>query len=62
MPVPEMNRSAIVRRLESEGWVNQGGGSHDVFRHPTKPVSVVVPRHRTLSPGVARNIAKVAGW
>jgi hypothetical protein len=23
---------------------------------------IVVPRHRTLSPGVARVIAKVAGW
>ncbi len=23
---------------------------------------IVVPRHRTLSPGVARAIAKAAGW
>ena len=29
---------------------------------PQGPDRIVVPRHRTLSPGVARVIAKVAGW
>jgi predicted RNA binding protein YcfA (HicA-like mRNA interferase family) len=37
------------------------GGAHDVFRHPVRGV-IAVPRHRVLSPGVARSIAKTAGW
>lgn len=59
----ETSRAKVVRRLQREGWVNRGGGSHDVYTHPERPgVIVVVPRHRTLSPGVARQIAKLAGW
>ncbi len=61
MPL-ETNRAKIVRRLEGEGWLSQGGGSHDLYRHPTKPGTITVPRHRTVTPGVARNIAKAAGW
>jgi predicted RNA binding protein YcfA (HicA-like mRNA interferase family) len=57
------NRKQIVMRLQREGWVNRGGGGHDVYTHPARPGRIVsVPRHATLSPGVARNIAKVAGW
>ncbi|MDZ4842485.1 MAG: type II toxin-antitoxin system HicA family toxin [Hyphomicrobium aestuarii] len=52
----------MVARLEREGWVNTGGGAHDFFRHPTLPGRIVVPRHREVSPGVARSIAKLAGW
>jgi len=57
----ETSRAKVVRRLQREGWVNRGGGSHDT--HPERPgVIVVVPRHRNLSPGVARQIEKLAGW
>jgi predicted RNA binding protein YcfA (HicA-like mRNA interferase family) len=58
----ETNRNKIVSRLVKDGWelVRHGGG-HDVYRHPHKGV-VVVPRHRELSRGVARSIAKAAGW
>jgi predicted RNA binding protein YcfA (HicA-like mRNA interferase family) len=59
---PETNRQKVVARLAREGWVEHHGGEHDVFKHPTKPGRIVVPRHRTLSPGVARVIAKQAGW
>ena len=53
----------IIRRLEREGWVSRHGGKHDVYTNPAKPqTSIAVPRHRTLSPGVARGIAKDAGW
>jgi proteic killer suppression protein len=31
-------------------------------KHPARPGRIIVPRHRTLSLGVARAIAKVAGW
>jgi predicted RNA binding protein YcfA (HicA-like mRNA interferase family) len=59
----ETNTRKIVRRLQREGWVNIGGGKHDNFERPEKPgVLIQVPRHREVSPGVARSIAKLAGW
>jgi predicted RNA binding protein YcfA (HicA-like mRNA interferase family) len=57
----ETNTRSIIRRLDREGWVNLGGGKHDVFRHPDGR-KIVVPRHRTQSIGVARGIAEKAGW
>ncbi len=60
---PERDRGKIVARLTREGWeLARHGGEHDIYRHPEKNFPVVVPRHRTLSPGVARSIAKAAGW
>lgn len=61
MPL-ETSRAKIARRLEAEGWINQGGGSHDLYRHPQKAGIITLPRHRTVTPGVARSIAKAAGW
>jgi predicted RNA binding protein YcfA (HicA-like mRNA interferase family) len=58
----ETNRKKIVMRLERDGWQNRGGGLHDVYTHSAKAGRIVVPRHRDLSPGVARGIAKDAGW
>lgn len=58
----ETNRKKIVGRLEREGWVNKGGKEHDKFVHETKKGVIIVPRHAELSPGVARSIAKAAGW
>lgn len=62
MPIPEMSRAKVVRRLEREGWINEGGGKHDVFRHPGCGLVFALPRHRVLSPGVARDLARIAGW
>jgi predicted RNA binding protein YcfA (HicA-like mRNA interferase family) len=62
MRKPETNRQKVVARLGREGWIERHGGEHDVFKHESKPGRIVVPRHRTLSPGVARAIAKQAGW
>jgi predicted RNA binding protein YcfA (HicA-like mRNA interferase family) len=46
-----------------EGWrLLRNGAEHDVYDHASKPGVLTVPRHRTLSPGVARQIAKIAGW
>jgi hypothetical protein len=40
-----------------------GGSKHDKFEHPDRPsVLIVAPRHRQQSPGVARSIARLAGW
>jgi len=59
----ETNARKIVSRLKAEGWVNVGGGSHDRFIHKDCPeMMITVPRHPELSQGVARSIAKAAGW
>ena len=62
MPQPEANRKKATARLERDGWVGRHGGDHDIYKHPARPGRIIVPRHRTLSPGVARAIAKAAGW
>jgi predicted RNA binding protein YcfA (HicA-like mRNA interferase family) len=59
----ERNRHKVAARLEREGWTVRHGGIHDVYTHPGRPHQIItLPRHRTLSPGVARNTAKTAGW
>jgi hypothetical protein len=59
----ETNTRKVVDRLKSDGWTNMGGGRHDRFLNPGRPETmIIVPRHRELSPGVARSIAKAAGW
>ena len=63
MPKPETETRTVVGRLLREGWMSEGGTKHDKFAHPDRPgVKIMVPRHRTLTPGVARNIAEAAGW
>lgn len=62
MPILETNTRKIIRRLEKDGWINVGGGSHDRFTHPDKLGLIPVPRHREVTIGVARAIAKAAGW
>ena len=62
MQKPETNRQKVTAELVREGWVARHGGEHDVFKHITKLGKIVVPRHKTLSSGVARAIAKQAGW
>jgi predicted RNA binding protein YcfA (HicA-like mRNA interferase family) len=63
MPSVETNTRKIVSRLEREGWINIGGGNHDRFVHPDHPEMMIpVPRHRELTPGTARSIAKAASW
>jgi predicted RNA binding protein YcfA (HicA-like mRNA interferase family) len=59
----ETNTRKIIARLEREGWQQTHGGRHDKFDHPSRPeVTLILPRHREVSPGVARDIAKKAGW
>ena len=62
MPSFETDTRKIRARLQREGWLDTGGAKHDVFKHPQKSGHVVVPRHRKQSLGVARSIAKAAGW
>ena len=59
----ETNTRKIIARLEREGWQKVHGGSHDKFEHPARSgLTLIVPRHREVSPGVARDIARKAGW
>jgi len=59
----ETNARKIVARLEKDGWISIGGGSHDRFVNEKRPgVMITVPRHRQLTLGTARSIAKAAGW
>jgi predicted RNA binding protein YcfA (HicA-like mRNA interferase family) len=63
VPIVETNTRKIVARLEREGWTNIGGGAHDRFIHAKRPGTMItVPRHKTLTPGTARSIARAAGW
>jgi len=58
----ETNTRGVINRLKAEGWVEVGGSKHDKFEHPDRTETLIVPRHKELSPGVARSIAKLAGW
>ncbi|HTV31951.1 MAG TPA: type II toxin-antitoxin system HicA family toxin [Methylocella sp.] len=64
MSTLEANTRKINSRLEKEGWIAEHGKEHDIFRNPNFPHLrlTIIPRHRELSPGVARDIAKKAGW
>lgn len=57
----EANTAKITARLLQEGWENVGGTKHAKFRKPGHP-TIMVPRHRKVTPGVAQSIAKAAGW
>jgi predicted RNA binding protein YcfA (HicA-like mRNA interferase family) len=61
--IVETNTAKIRKMLENEGWyLSRHGANHDIYRHDSKGLVVTIPRHKTVSPGVARQIAKLAGW
>ena len=61
--VPETRTQRIRERLEHEGWYMQRhGANHDIYRHPDMRGIITLPRHRNVKLGVARSIAKQAGW
>jgi predicted RNA binding protein YcfA (HicA-like mRNA interferase family) len=60
--VVETNTRKVIDRLKADGWVSLGGAKHDKYEHPGRTDTMIVPRHKELSPGVARSIAKLAGW
>ena len=62
MAALETNTRKIVARLKREGWIDVGGTKHAKFTHPDHRAPIQVPRHTTVTPRVARSIAKAAGW
>jgi predicted RNA binding protein YcfA (HicA-like mRNA interferase family) len=63
MATIETNTRKVVARLKLDGWVEVGGSKHDKHERADRPdVLIIVHRHQQLSPGVARSIARLAGW
>ena len=59
----ETRTRRIRERLEREGWrLARHGGKHDIYSHAGSVEIIRLPRHRTVSIGVARQIASIAGW
>ncbi len=56
----ETNKSKITRRLKSEGWKLSGGTKHEKYIKNSN--SILISRQNILSIGVARKVARAAGW
>ncbi|WP_246672234.1 MULTISPECIES: hypothetical protein [unclassified Mesorhizobium] len=59
--MPETNTAKIKARLEREGWQLGGGSKHDKYKMAGRS-TIMVPRHKTVTPLGACSIAKAAGW
>ena len=62
--LPRVTAREAQRAVERDGWFSVGAtGSHEHFRHPTKPGRVTIPHHggATLGPKVIRSIIRQAG-
>jgi predicted RNA binding protein YcfA (HicA-like mRNA interferase family) len=58
-----MRSAELIRELTEAGWVqDRVRGSHQVFRHPTRPGHIVVPHpKKELGKGLIAAIRKQAG-
>ncbi|MDO9476879.1 MAG: type II toxin-antitoxin system HicA family toxin [Pseudohongiella sp.] len=58
-----MNSSRLIKELLAAGWqLKRVRGSHPIFKHPTLPQTVVVPRpKKDLPPGTVLAIKRHAG-
>lgn len=56
-----MNTREIIRRLESAGFVNQGGTRHDKLVHPDGRKTIVFRHRGDLPLGTVRAIEKQSG-
>lgn len=57
-----MGSAEVIRLLKADGWeLVRSRGSHNLFKHPTKPGSVTVPHPKKDLPiGTLRSIEKQA--
>jgi predicted RNA binding protein YcfA (HicA-like mRNA interferase family) len=47
----------VVRRLKKAGFIRtEASGSHGRWQHPSGPMVFVPDGHRTISPGVVRQV------
>ena len=61
--VMETKTDRIRRKLEKDGWhLARDGSGHDISRPLSLKGIITLPRYKTVSLGVARSIAKKAGW
>jgi len=54
----------IVKRIEQDGWFwKRSSGSHHIYKHPSKPGTVVVAYHgaKDLPEGTVKSILRQAG-
>jgi predicted RNA binding protein YcfA (HicA-like mRNA interferase family) len=55
--VSEEPTRKLVKRLKAAGFVrSEASGSHGRWRHPSGPMVIVPDGHRTISPGVVRQV------
>jgi predicted RNA binding protein YcfA (HicA-like mRNA interferase family) len=54
----------ITSLIEQDGWYwKRTSGSHRIYKHPTKPVTVVIAHHgaKDIPEGTLKSILKQAG-
>lgn len=59
-----MKHRDIIKLIEQDGWYwKRTSGSHRIYKHPTKPGSVVVAYHgaKDVPEGTLKSILKQAG-
>jgi predicted RNA binding protein YcfA (HicA-like mRNA interferase family) len=59
-----MHSREVIARLEADGWyrADRSGGSHQQFKHPSKPGRVTVKHPcKEIPEGTLRSIEKQAG-
>jgi predicted RNA binding protein YcfA (HicA-like mRNA interferase family) len=58
----ERDSSKIMKKLLKEGWtLARVSGSHHILKHADKGL-ISLPHPKELKEGIARSIAKQAGW
>ena len=58
-----MKSTDLIKQLKAAGWtLDRVRGSHHMFKHPTRPLTITVPHPRKdLGTGLVARIRKDAG-
>jgi predicted RNA binding protein YcfA (HicA-like mRNA interferase family) len=54
----------LIKHIEQDGWYwKRSSGSHNIYKHPTRPGTVVVAYHgaKDLPEGTVKSILRQAG-
>lgn len=49
----------LIALLVRQGFVSAGGSKHGKYIREDKEGAIIIPRHRTISPGTSRQICEV---